>query len=49
MAVYTIAKDMFAAYKNADVKLEFPDGSSMTLKNITRKEAEAFISEHLKN
>ena len=47
MAVYTIAKDMFSMYANAEVKLEFEDGSSIALKNITRKEAEALLNKHL--
>lgn len=47
MAVYTMAKDMFTIYTNAEVELEFEDGSSMALKHLTRKEAEAILKEHL--
>lgn len=47
MAVYTMAKDMFTIYANAEVELEFEDGSSMALKHLTRKEAEAILKEHL--
>lgn len=46
-AIYTLAKDMISLYLNADVQLKFEDGSSITLKNLTEKEAENKIKQHL--
>jgi hypothetical protein len=47
-AIYTLGKDLFALYANAEVELQFQDGSKLTLKNLSREEAEKAISEHIR-
>ena len=47
MAIYTLAKDMFSIYTNAEVQLHFEDGSSIALKHLTPEEAQSIIQEHL--
>jgi len=47
-AIYALAKDLYARYVNAEVQLKFKDGSVLTLKNLTQKEAEEKIANHLK-
>jgi hypothetical protein len=46
-AIYTLAKDLYNRYVNAEVVLSFPDGSKLTLKNLSQKEAEQKLKEHL--
>jgi hypothetical protein len=48
-AIYTLAKDLYSIYANAEVELQFKDGSKLTLKNLPQEEAEMIISDHLKN
>lgn len=48
MAVYTMAKDLFMIYANAEVELKTEKGS-IKLKHLTRREAEAILKEHLEN
>ena len=47
-ALYTLYKDFCELYANAEVQLHFEDGSTITLKGLTRKEAEQILQEHLK-
>jgi len=47
-AIYLLAKDLYARYFRAEVVLNFPNGSSMTLKNLTQQEAEQAIAKYLK-
>ncbi|MBL8080450.1 MAG: hypothetical protein JNM55_20940 [Anaerolineales bacterium] len=46
-ALYTLYKDLGELYANAEVQLHFDDGSTITLKNLTRQEAEQVLREHL--
>lgn len=46
-ALYTLAKDLIDLYNNVDVELTFPDGSSMTFKNLTSTEAKELLKKHL--
>ena len=47
-AIYLLAKDLYARCFRAEVVLNFPSGSSMTLKNLTQQEAEQAIEKYLK-
>ncbi|MEM8860631.1 MAG: hypothetical protein AAGD96_20105, partial [Chloroflexota bacterium] len=47
MTVYDICKDILDSHTNAEVTLEFEDGSTIQLSNLTRKEAEDAIKKHL--
>ena len=47
-AIYLLAKDLYARCFSAEVVLNFPNGSSMTLKNRTQQEAEELIAKYLK-
>jgi hypothetical protein len=47
-AIYTLAKDLFSLCANAEVQLSFEDGSSITLKHLAQREAEAILQEHLR-
>lgn len=49
MTIYMLAKDFFAVYANAEVQLIFDDGSSIKLKHLTEKEAEAKLREHIQS
>ena len=46
--IYTLAKDLYGWYANAEVELQFEDGSKLTLKHLSYEEAEKIINEHLK-
>ncbi len=49
MAIYTMAKDLFGIYANAEVQLTFEDGSVISLKHLTRNEAEEILRAHQEN
>jgi hypothetical protein len=46
-AIYMLAKDLYNRYFKAEVVLTFPDGSTLTLKNLSQKEAEQKMKDHL--
>lgn len=48
MGIFSIAKEFLSLYKNADVTLEYPDGSTISFKNLSRSKAESLIAEHHK-
>jgi len=47
--IYTLAKDLYDNYHNAEVELNFKNGNSITLKNLTYEEAVKLIEEHSKS
>ena len=49
IAVYTLVKDFFDRYANAEATPRFQDGSSITLKYLTQQEAEKLIQDHLRH
>ena len=46
-AIYLLAKDLYDRYFNAEVKLTFPDGSTLNLKHLSTQEAEQKMKAHL--
>lgn len=47
--IYTLAKDLYEKYHNAEVELNFKNGNSITLKNLTYEQAKKIIEEQSKN
>lgn len=44
--IYTLAKDLYDKYHNAEVELNFKNGNSITLTNLTYDEAVKLIEKH---